>query len=707
MNPSDVLAVPGQIVNQLRRSASKSRFAHSLSPGEFVGDLRRSASSASFRSRYGRALSPGNVESQHRRSASAETRGSYAPLVRPSQEIRLIILEPALSDAEDVRCELTTGDIRTTRYEALSYAWGDATDKVPILLGGGRFLVTRNLKEALRSLRTLSNDPSHKRWLWIDALCIDQENDDERSEQVGRMGSIYKSASRILVWLGNYYEKEDDSVHFETGVWGFRYQSPGNFETTYEAFKLAEALFEQSRVAADMKAKKPKKPGHSPTMNLHIWGFLSILCQRYWFRRLWVIQEITMARKATICCGRLELRWRVLEGAGDRIAAYFESPSEWPFLAKLRFIDEMTSFAGNISIVGLWDLDKSNVLSIIVHTQYSKTTDPRDRLFALRGLLSNEDTDIVVDYSQPVEEVYWNWALRRIRRTGSLDVLTLCTDSNYQSLKKNFLPSWVPNLRNVDLVDDTFFALANGFSQNHEQAYAAAGTTKCRDISVDEHDFKMLSRERSLRGSILSVQGFHVGTIEKRVSISNKFDIDYTTDNLPHAMTYMVETISKHLTASVYSQSGLYDAFLDALFKGWKWYAGSYPTATLGDRYKVWCGHASIPIDFEPYMIPNVRRRDYLGSMEMILRLMLRVSDIFITSNGLIGSMSKHCQAKAGDKVYVLYGGNAPFILRPLDAGGKRVYQMRCACFLNGYMQGEAIHQGENGELKLDTLHLV
>lgn len=706
MSSSDVLAVPGQIVNQLRRSVStQSRLGRSLSPGQLVSGLRRSASSASSQSPYGRSLSPGQLENQHRRSASAGSHGSYAPLAKPSQEIRLVVLEPALSDNEEVRCELKTVDIATAKYEALSYTWGDDTKKTPIILGGGRFLVTKNLEQALRSLRDLGSDPSQKRALWIDALCIDQENDAERSEQVGRMGLIYKSADRVLVWVGNYYEQEDDLVNFETSIWGFNRQNPGTWETTMEAFTLAEALFEESSVAAGRKVK-PKNSGRRPTMNLHTWGFLSIICQRSWFQRLWVIQEITLAKKVVICCGRVQLRWRILEGAGDRIAAYFESPLEWPFFAKLRFIDEMTSFAGNISIVGLWDLDRTNVLSIIVHTQYSKATDLRDRLFALKGLLSNEDTDIEIDYSEPAETVYRKWALRRIRRTGSLDVLTLCTDSGNGSKQKN-MPSWVPDLRNVSLVDDTFFALANGFSQNHEQSYGAAGTTKCENITIDEKDFKSLAKAKLDRKSILSLQGFHVGTIAKRISISDKFGINYTTDQLPLAVTYLVETISSHFKTSLHSRLGLYDAFLDALFKGWKWYAGSYPTATLADRYKVWWGHASIPLDFEPYMIPNVRRRDFLGTMEMILRLMLRVSDIFITNNGLIGSMSKHCQAKAGDKVYVLLGGNAPFILRRLDLDGKRVYQLRCACFLHGYMQGEAIEEWGNGELKLETLHIV
>jgi hypothetical protein len=400
-----------------------------------------------------------------------------------------------------------------------------------------------------------------------------------------------------------------------------------------------------------------------------------------------------------------------MEGAGDRIAAFFESPLEWPFFAKLKFIDEMTSFAGNISIVGLWDLDKTNVLSVIVHTQYSESSDPRDRLFALKGLLSNEDTDIEIDYSEPAETVYRKWALRRIKRTQSLDVLTLCTDFTSTSKKdkksKKTMLSWVPDLRNVSLVDDTFFALANGFSQNHEQSYAAAGLTKCERIAINDEAFKNLSKTKLDRDSILSLQGLHVGRISKRISISNEFGIDYTPDELPHAVTYLMRIISIHFNTSLHSRPGLYDAFLGALFKGWKWYAGSYSTATLADRYKVWLGHASIPMDFEPYMIPTVRRRDFLGTMEMILRLMLRVSDIFITSNGLIGSMSKHCHAKVGDKVYVLLGGNAPFILRPLDIDGKRVYQMRCACFLDGYMHGEAIGRWERGELGLETLHIV
>jgi hypothetical protein len=76
-------------------------------------------------------------------------------------------------------------------------------------------------------------------------------------------------------------------------------------------------------------------------------------------------------------------------------------------------------------------------------------------------------------------------------------------------------------------VDDTFFALANGFSQNHEVSYPSAGTTKCKEVTIDESDLKILAKANLDRESTLSVQGLHVGTVAKRISICNKFGINY------------------------------------------------------------------------------------------------------------------------------------------------------------------------------------
>ena len=85
-------------------------------------------------------------------------------------------------------------------YEALSYVWGDATITTPIYIGPLRttFDVTTNLECALSHLRY----PNKDRLLWVDAICIDQSNDNEKSHQVRMMREIFGGADRVLAWLG-------------------------------------------------------------------------------------------------------------------------------------------------------------------------------------------------------------------------------------------------------------------------------------------------------------------------------------------------------------------------------------------------------------------------------------------------------------------------------------------------------------------------
>ncbi|KAM6505437.1 hypothetical protein FSOLCH5_014654 [Fusarium solani] len=115
-----------------------------------------------------------------------------------SDEFRVLILEPG-SGTEEVRCRLR--NVRKswrTRYHALSYVWGDETVRDTILLGGRRTSVTTNLHSALVHLR----DPKYPRMLWVDALCINQDDLKERQEQVKKMNLIYSAARKVIIWLG-------------------------------------------------------------------------------------------------------------------------------------------------------------------------------------------------------------------------------------------------------------------------------------------------------------------------------------------------------------------------------------------------------------------------------------------------------------------------------------------------------------------------
>ncbi|KAF2130650.1 HET-domain-containing protein, partial [Dothidotthia symphoricarpi CBS 119687] len=112
---------------------------------------------------------------------------------------RILRLEPGQED-DPIQCSLIHVDLDTSPvFEAVSYVWGDATDKLRITCNDRRIKITRNLFHAL----TMFRYPDRTRDLWADALCINQFNLKERSSQVQLMSRIYSGAKAVLVWLGH------------------------------------------------------------------------------------------------------------------------------------------------------------------------------------------------------------------------------------------------------------------------------------------------------------------------------------------------------------------------------------------------------------------------------------------------------------------------------------------------------------------------
>lgn len=113
--------------------------------------------------------------------------------------IRILTLSPG-APGDELRGELgflNTG-ICADEYEAISYVWGDSSRSRVMLCDGAKILITENLHEALSRLR-LAQTP---RRLWVDQICIDQDNPEEKSKQIPLMDLIYRNAAHVLVWLG-------------------------------------------------------------------------------------------------------------------------------------------------------------------------------------------------------------------------------------------------------------------------------------------------------------------------------------------------------------------------------------------------------------------------------------------------------------------------------------------------------------------------
>jgi hypothetical protein len=159
----------------------------------------------------------------------------YRPLLQEPQSIRLLQTTPG-AEGSEIHCLIYDYTIRHDRasgpFESLSYVWGDPTERRRIYVRDAESTnphdqtlsyldVTVNLYAAMHRIR----DPVFPRLVWIDAVCIDQGNLDERAIQVQFMATIYTYAIRVVVWLG---EEADDSttvfVQLEEGAQGSQYQ---------------------------------------------------------------------------------------------------------------------------------------------------------------------------------------------------------------------------------------------------------------------------------------------------------------------------------------------------------------------------------------------------------------------------------------------------------------------------------------------------
>lgn len=129
-------------------------------------------------------------------------------LSRDKDEIRVVRLHPATNWDDQIECSLMTlslSDPERPQYQALSYVWGDARMTLPIKVNGLHFEGTKNFVDALRALRFRGQ----QRIMWIDAICINQQDTQERNQQVKKMAEIYRNSSATVAWLGSSAKESD------------------------------------------------------------------------------------------------------------------------------------------------------------------------------------------------------------------------------------------------------------------------------------------------------------------------------------------------------------------------------------------------------------------------------------------------------------------------------------------------------------------
>ncbi len=210
--------------------------------------------------------------------------GLYSPLDSERHEARLVTIFPGLSN-DPISCTLSViSNDDPPEYDALSYVWGTLEVVSPIFVDAFEIPVTQNLSIALRHLRY----QDRPRTMWIDALCINQQDAQERIEQVQLMGDIYAKAERVLVWLGLRTQDLDKAMDLINEL-----ASAQHIATLPKPRSLGTAVHYDQPEDDDIKKLDP----------------LQKYVDSAWFRRTWVLQEVSLARKAILCCGDRHIEW--------------------------------------------------------------------------------------------------------------------------------------------------------------------------------------------------------------------------------------------------------------------------------------------------------------------------------------------------------------------------------------------------------------
>jgi hypothetical protein len=369
----------------------------------------------------------------------------YGPLSAKSSMIRVLRVK-AGTRGKVIECELTTGLVSEMRFEALSYVWGIFPVPHKIQVDSKPFYVTRNLYAALSELR----QPDHDRLLWIDAICINQYDTDEKGDQVQMMRDIYARASRTIVWLGKGTRAISSTFEFVNEFCNTDIERRTSWWQNRNSRPLMKAI---QRELYDM-------------------------LEHEWWERAWVVQEVVVSKLVVVQRGSHQIDW-------DRLYTLLV------FLPN-GYKHYTVQFAKNVQILRLQDTahetSSKSLLDLAYAFRFQSATFGSDKIYALMGLLQVDNASLLEpNYRASPETVFMQFAISCLEHARNLSTIAFVDNSNLPGI------SWCRDWR---FANDGMFA-TSCFSA---MQYSASGTQPPIYAA-------------SLEERRLSLQGYEVDTL--------------------------------------------------------------------------------------------------------------------------------------------------------------------------------------------------
>lgn len=589
---------------------------------------------------------------------------AYSVLADPSSQIRLLELQPGAYD-DPIACSLRTTELsKDNSYEALSYVWGADEISCQISLGAKPFGIRADLENALRRLR----DTQSARVLWIDAICINQEDIPERNAQVGIMRRIYSNAENVLVWLGEARDNSD-LVMTERGI-------IDNFHA----------------IDAEMWKAVMKGPR---------WNAFCQILERPWWRRTWIIQELAFARSVRVFCGEHSLEWNTI---GTNIILYAQILENMGEMRDSLPIPESLDYSIELILLrGKFEQNARkpdmNLMDLMQWFRRCEATDPRDKVFGLLGLAKdNIDAEFGADYALSVSEVYRRTTEYFIRKHVSFATLGL--KGSDASTSQHHLPSWVPDW-NKELSFSPF-----------PEIYRVSGESGL------DFEFTQDGQEMSVTAAMMGDLGLcmPVGLADKEhwraieqilVNMMERSNWLFYPDEQATREAFRRTLLADNVSGTRLSEEDYirYSAWFDR-----------NPELDKGTPHDMEEGKGEIVeistreyIEMVQTLIPEVARglnpwRDKQAEEDDhkyydAINAALRGRGLFFNRNYFIGIAS--AAAEKGDVLCIPSGAKIPWIVREVDGGA---YKFVGECYVHGIMDGEIMDSLTEDSVKRITI---
>ncbi|CAG8959729.1 hypothetical protein HYFRA_00001635 [Hymenoscyphus fraxineus] len=538
------------------------------------------------------------------------------PLDKSKDEIRLLQILPDLSIEGLVQCQLKHDTLsKATEHIALSYCWGDASITKDIVVNGIVVPVTTNLESALCHFR---NPRSTSRWLWIDAICINQYELEEKGFQIQLMSRIYAEASEVLVWLGPDYL--------------------GTAKSDFEGI-------------VDL--------AHSGSVRAVDGSDIRLVVNNPYWRRVWIIQEVSMGVKVRVQWGNEEISWEDLTTGLQRSydsLREFGSASMTPFMSNSEMIINLKRFSDKEKAE-----EKISFLDAMVASRRSKSTEPRDRVLAILGLTADGQYILSTrNYFKPDFEISLEISSSLLRMyPEKLHHIFLKSHSK----QKKRTPSWLPNWSNIPQSLPPWIAASPEWvDSTHEQ-----GTSSVCSIYPT---LKKSSVVRTSAQTHLHVTGKRIGLVGEAI---DRCLLPLRPQYANHILQRTLEVIDLPFDTddNIGSKQFLTRAHFSKSRSAVPWLGYHKDFKIGGHSLKKWASIIYNPVTSIHYLYPR-QDRDMLRRFSDKCRYLDRYDmQLFTTSDCIIGLGPKDTQP--GDFVYQLSGCVA--ILREHQDGYRMVGQ--------------------------------